>query len=328
MDRRIDTDGLGRANSREPDLVVDGLRVFVVWRDQRDGSFGVHFNRSLDGGDTWLAHDVRIDGGEAGVMTAGAPRIARVGDRLHVVWTDDRLGGADVHLATSGDAGETWQAPVRISRPASGAALAAAPQVVAEGDDVLVVYADRRAGEADVFAHASPDGGVTWADTDVRVNRGPSGSSAAEAPHVQLIGGIAHLVWEDGRADSDDIRYARSADAGRTWPAEDVRLDLALDRTAFAIRPRVAARGLDVAVCWLDAREGVLDVLLRRSADGGHSWETSERRLDEDPSGLGESLDARLALTAGGLVAVWSDTRSGEGDILAHHARDDDSPSR
>jgi hypothetical protein len=328
LDQRIDTDGLGAANSREPDLALDGTRVFVVWRDLRDGSWGIHFNRSLDRGATWLANDVRIDGGVAGVTNAGAPRIAQVADRLCVVWADDRHGGADVHLVSSPDAGTTWGTPVRLSRPVSGASAASHPQIAMEGDAILVVYADARAGAGDVYAVASPDGGATWPTSDARVNRGPVGGSGAEAPHVQLSAGIAHVVWEDARGGSDDIRYSRSDDGGRTWPATDVRLDLTTDATAFAVRPRLAVQGPRVAVCWLDDRTGVLDVLLRRSSDGGRTFDGVEYGLDEDPTGAGDGLDARLALRPSGLVAVWSDNRSGEADIFANHVRDSDSPTR
>ncbi len=328
LDRRIDTDGLGAANSREPDVVVDGLRIFVVWRDLRDGSWGVHFNRSLDGGDTWLADDARIDGGRAGVTNAGAPRIARAGEQLCVVWADDSLGAADVHLASSPDAGASWQAPIRMSRPAGGPSSASSPQLVMEGDALLVVYTDARAGQTDIYANASADRGASWLLQDARVNQGPLGASGAEAPHVLLAGGVAHIVWEDVRGGSDDIRYSRSPDGGLTWPATDVRLDLTTDVTAFAVRPRLAVRGDEVAVCWLDDRAGVLDVLLRRSSDGGHTWDLEERRLDEDPTEGGESLDVRVEFTARGPVAVWSDTRAGQADIFANHVRDGDPSNR
>src|SRR5262245_25457927 len=66
-DTRLDVgDPLGWELSIFPEIARAGANLYVVWYDRRLGDLDVFFNRSLDGGDTWLATDVRLDTTPAG----------------------------------------------------------------------------------------------------------------------------------------------------------------------------------------------------------------------------------------------------------------------
>ena len=67
-ERRLDTDEAGAAESNWPEVCCSGSNVYAVWRDSRGTTAGVFFNRSTDGGRTWLPEDVRIDQAFEGLM--------------------------------------------------------------------------------------------------------------------------------------------------------------------------------------------------------------------------------------------------------------------
>jgi hypothetical protein len=94
-----------------------------------------------------------------------------------------------------------------------------------------------------------------------------------------------------------------------------VRLDLGGAGVASSFAPDVGADGPEVSVAWADDRRGRVDVLLRRSLDGGVSWLPGEVRLDQDAEGAGHSNDPRLAVGGGATHVVWHDQRDGPGDV-------------
>ncbi len=97
---------------------VDAGRVFAWWVDDRTAPFAandeftLYFNRSLDGGLTWLAEDREISDPAHPLLGAESPPhvIAR-GVTFYAVWWDTRN---DVWFAISMDGGLTWGEPKRV----------------------------------------------------------------------------------------------------------------------------------------------------------------------------------------------------------------------
>jgi photosystem II stability/assembly factor-like uncharacterized protein len=207
------------------------------------------------------------------------------GPRLHVLTADRPVAGAKPRLryVRSDDGGETWSAPVPVGdgQPTPDPVKRGNDaQVVAAGDRLLAVWtvgADTRMGRGPLAAAASDDGGRTWTPA-----AGPSDSRLPiDHAFVDLAAddaGNFHCVWLDGRhgagpdgtvADGagKGLRYARSADGGRTWTP------------AATLDPQCCE------CCWnslLVLPGGVVHVLYRdrdprdmavvTSTDGGRTW--------------------------------------------------------
>jgi hypothetical protein len=126
-------------------------KAFEVRHTIPDGSFPVRA-----GGD-----DIAVD--------------ASTGD-LYAVWTDARFGDGtynDVVLSKSSDGGQSWTAPVKVSRnPAGIDAFTPSVHVNADGE-VAVSYYDYRNDdgdasngvETDFWFQVSGNGGATWSET-------------------------------------------------------------------------------------------------------------------------------------------------------------------
>ncbi|MEM7201155.1 MAG: sialidase family protein [Planctomycetota bacterium] len=314
-DVRLDTDAPGSAFSADPQIAVVGSNVYVVWADNRSGVNDVYCNRSLDGGTTWLRADVRLDTGPA-TTDSELPQLAADGNGVWVAWWDTRNGNGDVFCNYSRDRGTTWLAQdVRLDTNAPGATPSAEVQIAASDDAVYVTWRELRGSEADVYLNRSLDGGATWLPADVRLDTDPAGSAASFAPQIVATGPHVYVVWQDFRNGLSNIYLNRSPDAGTTWLAADVRIDTSPPGSSLSIDPRIAVAGHNVYVTWEDFRDRGIDIFVSRSLDDGRTWLGADVRLDTDPRGAATSLGPNIAAAGDAAYVIWEEYRRGDADV-------------
>jgi hypothetical protein len=165
----------------------------------------------------------------------GNPLAAPTADDLHNVYAIavDAKGG--VHIA-----GNMHDSPLRYVRSTPGSldSWAKRPAPAATGsitypaftalpDGTLLFWRrDGRAGEGEVLLDALEPGSRAWRQLGVVLDGAPS----EESPYLHHIAidsrsGVIHLLFEwrggAGAESNNDVGYARSADAGRTWETSD-----------------------------------------------------------------------------------------------------------
>jgi BNR repeat protein len=133
---------------------------------------------------------------------------------------------------------------------------------------------------------------------------------------------VAYQWWRENPR-SKQIRFAVSDDGGKSW----TRPDIQLDRVGRAFEPRIAwARGKSLVVVWSDERRvgRVFDIYVRRSPDGGVTWEP-EQLLSRFSRTAGDDIHARPRLVSDGgdrLWVVWVGVRSGRDSIYLNRSVD------
>lgn len=254
-----------------------------------------------------------------------APAIAAAPDgAVLLVWESRGRGGGERDIRFSrrepGPDGAWLPVPVRLDTDPPGAARSLEPRVAAgAGQAVHAAWQDARDGADDIRVTRSTDGGRSWIAPDLRVDSDPPGAAVSSMPALAADGqGRVYLAWEDQRHGDRDIRFARSTDGGRTF-GPDVRLDAGEAGRGVSYHPDILCRDDGtVLVFWRDERDGLADVRVCRSVDGGAAWE-AETRLDPGPAGASASRDLGVAAGEGRIAAVWEEAGTG---ILARVSTD------
>lgn len=166
--------------------VGPGGEVYVAWSNRSK----IWFDRSTDGGQTWLSNDILVSD-QPGGWDYAIPGIYRANglpvtacDRsggphhgtIYVNWTDQRNGpeNTDVWLSRSADGGQTWSAPARVNNDNTTRQQFFTWMTIDQATGYLwFVYYDRRNyndARTDVFMAVSKDGGLTFQNFKISEN--------------------------------------------------------------------------------------------------------------------------------------------------------------
>lgn len=297
-----------------------GRSLVVVWMDERrhDKAWDIYARRSPDGGATWEPEQMlsRFPRQTLADLAARPEMISDGQDRFWVVWLGLRNGRSRFYLSRSVDGGRTWTDPVSLSGQSESVF---GQHIVRSGDRLLLVWQDARTRKDRIYAVASDDGGVTWT-TPTQVGHVPAGQFHAGYASVVLApDGEAFVTWHDGRNGREDVFVARSPDGGRTWGAEDVRLDMDEPGTAVSQFPKIArAEDGRLAVAWEDDRAGNPGIYLRiRGVGPSPTWSPE---VVVTPSGQKMAARAPTVLwgRGGALYVAWSAWESVQGSVTRH----------
>ncbi|MBK8555047.1 MAG: exo-alpha-sialidase [Lewinellaceae bacterium] len=182
--------------------------IYIVWSNQNK----IWLDRSLDGGQTWLEHDVAV-ADQPGGWAFEIPGLSRcngmpslVCDRspgpkrgtLYVNWSDQRNGSndTDVWVAESTDGGNTWSKPVRVNDDKKGShQFFNWMEIDQSNGNLYVVFYDRRAytdNQTDVYLGVSEDGGKSF--QNLKISESPF-----DPESYVFFGDYNHIAVQDGR---------------------------------------------------------------------------------------------------------------------------------
>lgn len=265
----------------------------------------VVIGRSADGGANFETTQISPTG--IGQLQ-GSVLLCLAGDRLFVGWGNL----ASVEVTHSDDDGETF----------------ASSSILAEG------WWDF--SESNLACHPTGRAVMAWVDDspgygreEIRASRYEDGSwqpvvtvvgpddSPGEQPRIAFVSGSGHGVVIVSRFrtwDEQGVLASKSSDGGQTF--DTTRLDDPGEAGRWARRPRVVSDGSgNVWASWLDLSASTeASLLVRRSTDGGETWDPARRADRKDPAGayLNVYFDSTdtAALSGIGFFA-WAGERNG-----------------
>ena len=286
-----------------------GDKVHVVWEDYRDGNSEIYYTRSTDGGVTWPispAGDIRLT---TATLASEYPSIAVSSDTVHVVWEDQRdNANCEIYYKRSVDGGTTWGSDTRLTINDS---ISWWPSIAVLGNNVHVVWREKRDGNHEIYYKRSTDGGTTWPASPAGDIRLTTNTAESWNPSVAVSGETVHVVWSDNRISSAnyEIYYKRSIDNGTSWGA-DTRLTNATGASHF---PTVAVEGSNVHVVWQDPGSGSNnDIHYMKSSDNGTTWS-----IDTNLTNVSTTTKylPGVAAKGGKVHVVWRDLRDGNSEM-------------
>ncbi len=231
----------------------------------------------------------------------------------------------DVFVQRSVDDGVTWLAPVAVTADAN---FDDKSYVAAQGDEVLVAYADFGTSPAKIHAARSIDGGVSFDHDTVLANASVGGNGACP---VIAPDGTFYVFWRDSF--QQFLWLSRSDDAGETWSPDAAivamqPLPSSVPAPAGGYRllnlpAAAAAPNGDLVVVWNDQLLGDADILAIRSTDGGATW-SLPARVNDDPPGALQFFPWVAIDGQGDVHVVWYDRRNDDVDLDLYSASSTD----
>jgi hypothetical protein len=193
--------------------------VYVSWAGPkiRNSQFGIFFDRSTDGGDTWMANDVYVVD-QPGGWAISIPGIYRCNGMpvtccdissgpfrgtIYINYTDLAAGNSDcdVKLVKSTNGGLNWSEPMRVNYDLPGKHQFFTWMTIDQVTGYLYfVFYDRRNyldNQTDVYLARSTNGGSTF--SNIRVNETPflptSGTFFGDYNNITAHNGIIRPMW-------------------------------------------------------------------------------------------------------------------------------------
>jgi hypothetical protein len=257
-----DTNGFPEKEQRVPQIAVDHQgTIFVVWSDYRHNNFDIYFNKSEDGGNTWLAENVRVNRDPEPSPDQMNPTIAVDPEgNLFVAWEENVGTHSDIFLTKSENGGIKWNdTHVKVNSD-SGDETQTRPVIAADFEgNLYMAWEDKRnTNNRDIYFAASTDGGVSWTHPNVKVDNSTSGKQQNPAISVGVTGTV-YVAWDDDRKLDNDIYFSYSINKGETWLVPDVNV---IDDTGGTQRlPAIGTGGSGpVYLAWRDNRNNPNDI--------------------------------------------------------------------
>jgi len=195
--------------------------IYVAWALNET----IYFDRSLDGGQTWLTTDLEV-GKIVGGWSQLIPGISRCNGmpvvkvdlsggkthgRIYINYTDQSNGenNTDVWIIYSDDQGDTWSTPIRVNQDKTEAHQFFTWMDVDQSTGyVYAIYYDRRNYDdnfTDVYLSISKDGGVTFNDFLVSDTPFEPKSSVffGDYNNISAVKGVIRPIWT--RYDNDKL---------------------------------------------------------------------------------------------------------------------------
>jgi uncharacterized repeat protein (TIGR02543 family) len=299
---------------RSPAVAFNGTNYLVVWEDDRN-----QLNRSFD------IYGVRVSRASALLDASGIsiciatndqrfPRVTSLGGNYLVVWEDYRnefpraFTNADIYGARVNGAGVVLESNgIAISRAANDQLE---PAVAANGNGYLVVWADFRSTNSDIYGARVDGAGIVLESHGIPI----STAANDQLEPAVAANGISYLVvWADyrnnapGALTNSDICGARVDGAGIVLDIPALPICTAPD---YQYEPAVVANGTDYLVVWTDERS--------YDASGPDIYGARVRRsgtvLEPDGIAISTSMEAQerpaVASNGSGFLVVWEDNRN------------------
>ena len=285
-------------DSSYPKVLVSENNIYVVWAfTVTNKDYDILFSKSTDGGATF-ATPVNLSNT---VGDTGLPQMVMSGNNIYITWENNGPGNFDVFVAKSTDSGNTFYAPVNVSKNPKPSG---APQIVASGNDVYVVWMDNTPGNYDIFVAKSTDNASTFGTpVNVSNNTGDSGYQ-----QIALSENNLYVAWTDTISKSNyDILFAKSTDGGATFTTP-VNISKNVGASGW---PQVSVSG-NIYVIWEDITTGSYDILISKSIDGGATFTI--------PVNISNTTDnsnfKQMVLSDNNVYVVWQDGAPNQHEIL------------
>ncbi len=192
--------------------------IYVAWAGPlvRNSQYRIFFDKSTDGGNTWLANDIQVANNPGGwdISIAGIQRAngmpvtcsdisgSPYNGYIYINWLDSvSPGDHDVKFSRSTNGGLNWSTPIRVNDdPAGKEQFFPWMAVDQTNGHIYIIFYDRRNysdNQTDVYLARSTNGGASF--TNVKISETPflptSGTFFGDYNNITASNGKVRPIW-------------------------------------------------------------------------------------------------------------------------------------
>lgn len=290
--------------------------IYAAWvTEDPQGATGVMFATSSDMGATWSAPRHLVWNGNPSHGVTSVRVSAGPGGAVAIAYWGE--GSQHPYALVSGDAGGTWNGPLRIDpgAPASATTDLSLDVEIASDSAVHVAYAQNRGTGLRIYHTRSGDGGTTWTpETDLSAIT-PSREFASRVDlETAPDGSVLASFWDS--EGSDHLYVLRSAGGGPFTTTANWTLS-GSDTAVIGPRIEVSKTTATAMVFYTEADDGYGDsagpLRVTQSANNGASFAAPITLANDSCAGFfpwSNTCDAEPVDSS--WVACWSDCRAND----------------
>ncbi|PKK91360.1 MAG: hypothetical protein CVV64_06220 [Candidatus Wallbacteria bacterium HGW-Wallbacteria-1] len=246
----------------------------LAWQDFRDKNHEIYLGWFSPGGGTWSG-DIRLT---RDTNLSTWPTVVQKGENIYVAWADSADGDNDIYISYSHDMGLTW-APMVKATDNSSDSIKPALAMTPSGNLVLVWEDDQQLNRA-VYAKV-------WSENPLEITDSQpiSGSLTSTGPVVACddMGRVVAAWTAAVDSTRTQFHYSTSLDGGIHFTAP-INLSSHAGTTSGI---SIASSGSTIYTAYGDDREGLQDIYMATTTDGGSHFTSGFRvspTLPQDPA--------------------------------------------
>ena len=299
-------------DSTDPYLASSNdMNIYVVWRDNSEGTEQIYFKRSTDGGasfETGLSEQLTLSNNTAKSQDAIEPQVASDKSNVYAVWSQGDFDSnlTDIFFKKSTDGGASFGDTLNLSN--SFNIHSTLPSLTLLKENVYTAWTEGPLNDGEVYYRRSTDGGASFGETVNLSN--DTGDSIR--PELRVSAPNLFIVWQNQAVKGDDIFFKRSTDGGASF-GDTINIS---NNKGNSMEPEFSVTNAsNVFIVWQNQASNSKpnDILLKNSTDGGASFGEAINLS----STIGNSTEPDIAsFNDGGVFAVWTDDTNGKKQVL------------
>lgn len=303
-------------NQNEVSAAINDEGVMIAgWNDNREGVYRCAYSISRDGGENWS--EDWLHKGE--YREAGDPVVAAddAGNLYTLAMSFDRDNEtSSLEIAHSKDDGRTWSEWNIVVDSSTTEGMHDKPWMHAVGNGTVYITWTLY-GAGDIMFIESNDWGETWSSPK------QIGGGQGSCIRTDEEGNI-YTSWYSSSILGNNIIFRKYNSSTGNWQSEievcSAGSGGSEPRSSPITSLAVDPGGEDVYISWSGEISGSENVWVVHSGDGGGSWSDPISPADDNS---GREFMPWISLDVGGAAHVmWTDTRSGEGEIYYANSTD------
>lgn len=234
---------------------LDG-RFVVVWEDSRNNGNDIFMQRFDALGDRQSGNS-RVNDSLTPAQFAPAVTVDPTGV-IWVAWQDYRVSGyplnSDIFIQRFDSSGQRSGSNFAANDDGS-MVTQKEPDIVSNGNEVMVVWSDLRRGQWDIFAQRFDFSGVPLG-INFMLNDDP-GSAPQHAPEIAVLSdGRFVVVWYDSRSGDQDIYFQIIQPQGGSLAGANIKANTNAGSSRQRFPTVCSGPGSGFTVAWQDFRDG------------------------------------------------------------------------